>query len=93
MACRTSAEAGAIAVLCLAFPVHPPGRSDDLTKSRLPELDSVQMPVLVVQGERDPFGMPLEAPGRTVVRVPGDHSLRSIAPARETIAIWLARLL
>ena len=48
------------AVLCLAFPVHPPGRPE---KSRLEELDAVEVPVLVVQGERDPFGMPPEAPG------------------------------
>ena len=58
VACRTAAEAGAAAVLCLAFPVHPPGRGDDPTKSRLPELDAVTVPTLVVQGERDPFGIP-----------------------------------
>ena len=42
-------------MLCLAFPVHPPGRPE---KSRLDELDAVTVPTLVVQGERDPFGMP-----------------------------------
>ena len=64
-------------VLCLAFPVHPPGRGDDPTKSRMPELDAVTVPTLVVQGERDPFGIPTEGPNRTVVLVPGTHSLRS----------------
>ena len=53
VACRTAAEVGAAAVLCLAFPVHPPGRGDDPTKSRLSELDAVTVPTLVVQGERD----------------------------------------
>jgi hypothetical protein len=37
----------------------------------------VTVPVLIVQGESDPFGMPPEAPGRTVVRLRGNHSLRS----------------
>jgi predicted alpha/beta-hydrolase family hydrolase len=61
-------------VLCLAFPLHPPGRPE---KSRLPELDAVSVPTLVIQGERDAFGMPPAAPSRTVARVGGDHSLKS----------------
>jgi predicted alpha/beta-hydrolase family hydrolase len=72
VACRTVAETGAVAVLCLAFPVHPPGKPE---KSRLDELDAVQLPVLVVQGDSDPFGMPPAAPNRSVVTVPGNHSL------------------
>jgi predicted alpha/beta-hydrolase family hydrolase len=91
VACRTAAEAGAAAVLCLAFPVHPPGRPE---KTRLPELDAVTVPVLVVQGERDPFGMPPAAPGRTVVAVPGTHSLSSgLAAVEAAVAAWLARIL
>ncbi len=89
VACRTAASAGAAAVLCLAFPVHPPGRPE---KSRLAELDAVSVPVLVVQGERDPFGTPPEAPGRTVVRVPGDHSLRRTEPVQAAVAAWLASI-
>jgi predicted alpha/beta-hydrolase family hydrolase len=92
VACRTAAETGAIAVLCLAFPVHPPGRGDDPTKSRLPELEAVRVPVLVVQGERDPFGMPPEGSGRAVVRVPGDHALRSTDAVKEAVTGWLASL-
>ena len=92
VACRTAAEVDAAAVLCLAFPVHPPGKGDDASKSRLPELDAVQVPVLVVQGERDPFGMPPRAPGREVVRVPGDHSLRSAGAVGEAVLGWLADL-
>jgi predicted alpha/beta-hydrolase family hydrolase len=75
VACRTAAATGAVAVLCLAFPVHAPGRTDP-AHSRLPELDAVEVPTLVVQGERDPFGMPPPGPRRKVVQVPGDHSLR-----------------
>jgi predicted alpha/beta-hydrolase family hydrolase len=89
VACRTAAASGAVAVLGLAFPVHPPGRGDDPAKSRLPELDAVEVPVLVVQGDRDPFGIPPERPGRTVVLVPGNHALRSTAAVRDAVAGWL----
>jgi uncharacterized protein len=90
VACRTAAAAGAAGVLCLAFPVHPPGRGDDPARSRLGELDAVRVPVLVVQGERDPFGMPPDAPGRTVARVPGTHALRSTAAVAAAVSTWLA---
>ena len=87
VACRTAAAAGAAGVLCLAFPVHPPGRPE---KSRLDELDAVEVPVLVVQGERDPFGMPPDAPGRTVVRVAGDHGLKAgLAALEQAVGAWL----
>ncbi len=72
VACRTAAETGAAGVLCLAFPLHAPGRPE---KTRQHELDAVELPVLVVQGERDPFGMPAVGPNRSVVVVPGNHSL------------------
>jgi len=88
VACRTAAVGGAAAVLCLAFPVHPPGRPD---RSRLDELDGVNVPVLVVQGERDPFGRPEPAAGRKVMLVPGDHSLKTdLATLERTVAAWLA---
>jgi uncharacterized protein len=90
VACRTADEVGAVAVLCLAFPVHPPGRADDPTKSRLPELDGVSAPMLVVQGESDPFGMPPDGPNRTVVRIPGNHSLRSATAVAAAVSDWLA---
>jgi uncharacterized protein len=90
VACRTAADVGAVAVLCLAFPVHPPGKGDDPTKSRLPELDAVQVPTLVVQGESDPFGMPPDGRGRKVVRVPGNHSLRSTGAVAAAVSEWLA---
>jgi predicted alpha/beta-hydrolase family hydrolase len=90
VACRTAGAAGAAGVLCLAFPVHPPGRPE---KTRLAELDAVGVPVLVIQGDRDPFGMPPEAPGREVVVVPGTHSLRSAGRIAEALTAWLrARL-
>jgi predicted alpha/beta-hydrolase family hydrolase len=90
VACRTAAATNAIGVLCLAFPVHPPGRPE---KTRLDELDAVEVPVLVVQGERDPFGMPPPAPGREVVVVNGDHGLKSDLDAvGAAVGDWLSRL-
>ena len=90
VACRTAAATDAIGVLCLAFPVHPPGRPE---KSRLDELDAVEVPVLVVQGERDAFGMPPNASGREVVVVNGDHSLEADLDAvGAAVGDWLRRL-
>jgi uncharacterized protein len=87
VACRTAAATGAAGVLCLAFPVHPPGKPE---KSRLSELDDVSVPVLIVQGTSDPFGMPPEASGRTVVTVPGNHSLTGdLDTLRGAIGDWL----
>jgi uncharacterized protein len=91
VACRTSAEGQAVAVLCLAFPVHPPGRPD---KTRMPELDAVTVPTLVVQGENDPFGMPGPKSHREIAVFPGDHSLRRDARGiSRTVEEWLGRIL
>jgi predicted alpha/beta-hydrolase family hydrolase len=87
VACRTAADTGSAAVICLAFPLHPPGRPE---RSRLAELDGVRVPVLVVQGEKDPFGLPPAGPARTVVRIPGTHSLRSAAAVGAAVSDWLA---
>jgi hypothetical protein len=74
VACRTATAAGADAVVALAFPVHPPGKPE---RSRLDELAVPDVPVLVVQGDRDAFGMPPPAAGRQIVVIPGaDHSLK-----------------
>jgi predicted alpha/beta-hydrolase family hydrolase len=92
VACRTAAATGAAGVLCLAFPVHPPGKPE---KTRLEELDAVQVPVLVVQGESDPFGMPPpKPPARTVVQLQGNHSLKSDLPGLQAgLRDWLNALL
>jgi predicted alpha/beta-hydrolase family hydrolase len=79
VACRTAGETGAAGVLCLAFPLQPPQRrtAKEPPPSRLDELEAVTVPVLVVQGERDMFGMPPPGPRRTVVKVAGDHGLKT----------------
>ncbi len=92
VACRTASAVGAQAVLCLAFPLHPPGKADDPRRSRLPELEAVRQPVLVIQGEHDPFGRPPPGPNRRVVLVAGNHSLRSAGAVEDAVAEWLAGL-
>jgi hypothetical protein len=73
VACRTAAATGAASVVALAVPLHPPGRPE---QTRLAELDGA-VPTLVVNGDRDPFGVPPQRPGVTVVVLPGErHDLR-----------------
>jgi predicted alpha/beta-hydrolase family hydrolase len=82
VACRTAAATGAIGVLALAFPLIAP------SGSRQDELDAVEVPLLVVQGVNDRFGMP---PG--AVQVQGDHGLKGDRGAiAEAIRTWLATL-
>ena len=94
VACRTAEATGAVAVLCLAFPLHAPGRSGAGKPSRLHELDDVTVSTLVVQGERDPFGMPPPGEHRTVVQVPGDHSLKAdVEAVAAAVRAWLPNVL
>lgn len=96
VACRTAAVTEAAAVLCLAFPLLPPQRasSTKAPRSRLDELDSVAVEVLVVQGRGDPFGMPPPGPGRAVVEVAGNHGLRGdLAAVGAAVGEWLATVL
>jgi predicted alpha/beta-hydrolase family hydrolase len=89
VACRTAGATGAIAVLCLAFPLVTPSGA-----SRQDELDGAGVPVLVVQGASDRFGLPEPSATRTVVIVRGDHGLRSdVAGVTDAVAGWLSTLL
>jgi predicted alpha/beta-hydrolase family hydrolase len=94
VACRTAGACAAVGVLCLAFPLQPPRREGAIpAPSRLPELEGVDIPVLIVQGERDSFGMPPAAALRQVVVVQGDHSLRGNArEVTDAVAAWLPGL-
>lgn len=106
VACRTAAQVGATAVLALAFPLRPPTHPPATPKrSRLPELLLPELPRLVVQGERDPFGRPAAAPGLQVHLVRGaDHgfavrqrdgrSTTEVADEiRRVVAGWLREIL
>jgi uncharacterized protein len=92
VACRTAATVSARGVLCLAFPLQPPSRrgSAAASPSRLDELEAVPVPILIVQGSGDPFGVPPQAPGRVVVTVSGTHSLRSdLGTVEHEVGLWL----
>jgi predicted alpha/beta-hydrolase family hydrolase len=89
VACRTATAAGAAAVVTLAFPTAPPRTPE---KDRLAELAAPTVPVLVVQGAADPFGVPPPAPGRTVTVLPGaTHTIRGAAAhaAATAVLTWL----
>jgi predicted alpha/beta-hydrolase family hydrolase len=93
VACRTAEATGAIGVLCLAFPLQPPRRTA-AAPSRLSELDSVTVPTLVVQGARDPFGLPPPGAQRTVVLVAADHGLKTdLEAVAAAVEAWLPRVL
>jgi predicted alpha/beta-hydrolase family hydrolase len=91
VACRTLEETDGSAVLCLAFPLQPPARKGkEPSPDRLPELEAVKVPVLIVQGESDQFGMPPAGKIREVVKVAGNHSLRADPEAvAEAVRNWL----
>lgn len=95
VACRTARAAGAAGVIALAFPLHPPGRGGSPEYSRAGELRSAGVPVLVVSGERDPFGIPDQADADTLVVLPGEsHSLsRSPRAVADAVASWLRAVL
>ncbi len=103
-AARCAKSLGARGVLALSFPLHPPGRPE---KSRVAELRGAGVPILVVQGERDPMGGPEEFPtdldGLDLTVIPdADHGLkvpqRAALTQEECLAIvvestleWLVR--
>ena len=82
LAAASDATAAAISgLVLLGYPLHPPGKPEQLRVGHLPD---IRVPVLVVQGERDSFGSPDElrphfakVTGPVVVKVieRGDHSL------------------
>ncbi|MBO0823808.1 MAG: alpha/beta hydrolase, partial [Actinobacteria bacterium] len=91
VACRTAAEAGARAVVALAFPLHPPGRPQ---QTRVAELRDAGTDVLVVNGERDPFGIPDSRDASRVIVMPGETHALSKNPAAvgAAVAQWLGQL-
>jgi hypothetical protein len=87
VACRTAGSVGAAGIVALAFPLHPPGRPE---RSRADELVT-GLPTLVVNGDRDPFGIPPAGPNVRVEVRPGErHDLRrDPAGAALTVVRWL----
>lgn len=92
VACRTAAAVDAVAVIALAFPLRPPGRPD---RSRAAELRIPGRKLLIVSGDRDPFGVPGRRAGARVVVLAGEAHALSRRPAEvgRAVAAWLPRVL
>jgi uncharacterized protein len=88
LACRTAVAAGVKAVIALAFPLHPPGRPE---RSRAGELRGAGVPVLVISGSRDPFGVPARADADRVIVLAGQgHALSGgAAVITAEVSDWL----
>jgi uncharacterized protein len=97
-------QAGSLrGVVALGYPLHPPGKPEQLRVAHLP---SIEVPVLIVQGERDAFGTPEElrpVVGELKARVTlhtvagGDHSLAvrratDYAAIADTVTAWIQRV-
>lgn len=89
VASRTAPLLGAAGVLALAFPLHPPGRPE---KSRAGELPTA-IPTLVLNGDRDPFGVPeATGPVEVVTRPGAVHDLKKDLPGTvDLVMMWLRR--
>jgi predicted alpha/beta-hydrolase family hydrolase len=101
LACRTAKALGAVAVIALSYPL--------LGRGSPGELLSTGLPVLVVQGGRDPYGTPDRfpplPPATTLVEVPfanhtfgvsvrmGHTTAGALATVTEAVTTWLDRLL
>jgi len=92
VACRTAAAVDAVAVIALAFPLRPPGRPD---RSRAAELRIPGRKLLIVSGDRDPFGVPGRRAGARVVVLAGEtHALsRHPEAVGRAVTAWLPRVL
>jgi predicted alpha/beta-hydrolase family hydrolase len=87
VACRTAPLLGAAGVLALAFPLHPPGKPDRSRAAELPDT----LPTLVLNGDRDAFGVPAPTPNVQVMVRPGAaHDLRKgVHETAELAVTWL----
>src|SRR6516165_3366411 len=88
VACRTAGAVGARAVIALAFPLHPPGRPD---RSRAADLAAAGTDVLVINGDRDPFGVPAGTAATRVIMLAGESHALSRHPqeAGRAAGDWL----
>lgn len=81
VACRCASAVSARGVVALSFPLHPPGKPE---RSRADELRPVEVPVLIVQGERDPFGGPDEVNDPPL---PANFSIHRVAGGNHGFAV------
>jgi len=100
VACRTARGLGAKAVVALAYPLRGPGRPSELL--------ATDLPMLIVQGGRDPYGtpdrFPALPPGARLIEVPSAGHMFSSTAARgadtrpetgqvvDAVATWIGQL-
>ncbi|MCG2798398.1 MAG: dienelactone hydrolase [Cellulomonas sp.] len=94
--CSTAVAQGlpAAGLVLLSYPLHPPGRPQQL---RTEHLTTLALPVLAISGDRDPYGSPDELrahlPAHAVLRiVPGTHTPTDPGQVAALVADWLATL-
>ncbi len=92
--CRTAGQVRAAGVIALAFPLHPPGHPQRSRDSELRAAGAAGTPVLVINGDRDPFGVPEPDDATSVVVVAGEtHALsKNTAAIGAAVAAWLGTL-
>ena len=69
----------AAGLVLLSYPLHPPGRPQDLRVEHFP---SLELPCLFISGEKDPFGTPAEF-RRHLKRIPGDVTFLTVPGAHD----------
>jgi predicted alpha/beta-hydrolase family hydrolase len=87
----------AAGLVLLSYPLHPPGKPDRL---RVEHFGALEVPVLFVSGDRDPFGSPEELaehaaaiPGDvTRVTLPGTHDVKALDDVAAAVVHWLQSL-
>jgi predicted alpha/beta-hydrolase family hydrolase len=90
VACRTARAVGAVGVVALAFPTHPPGKPERTRTEEIP----TDIETVILNGERDPFGLPGGLPSTAELHViPGaDHSLKNSGELVAGLLLdWLRR--
>jgi hypothetical protein len=93
MAAMLADEVGAVGLVCLGYPFHPPGKPE---RTRLEALAALRTPALICQGERDPFGNRDDVAGYTLspsvqlAWIPdGEHSFK---PRKASGTTWAQNL-
>lgn len=88
MASLVAAARPVAGLICLGYPFHPPGKPG---QTRVEHLRDLQVPTLICQGTRDPFGLPEDVAGYglgPVIRLAwiedGEHSFKPGGGSRRT---------
>lgn len=82
-------ESKALGAVCFGYPFHPPGKPEKL---RIEHFQEITKPIVILQGERDPFGKRVEIndyllPGNIDIQFieDGEHSFK---PLKSSPVSW-----